>query len=66
MEKSISPYPNKQYSNFYRSIKLQLTLKREDRVLIKDFVNWAFKEYERLQQESPIINENTIIEFKEK
>ena len=57
---------SKQYSNFYRSIKLQLTLKREDRVLIKDFVNWAFKEYERLQQESPIINENTIIEFREK
>ncbi len=29
---------SKQYSNFYRSIKLQLTLKREDRVLIKDFI----------------------------
>jgi hypothetical protein len=57
---------SKQYSNFYRSIKLQLTLKREDRVIIKEFVNWAFKEYERLQQEAPIVNENTIIEFKEK
>ena len=56
---------SKQYSNFYRSIKLQLTLKREDRVIIKEFVNWAFKEYERLQQEAPIVNENTIIEFKE-
>jgi len=57
---------SKQYSNFYRSIKLQLTLKREDRVIIKEFVNWAFKEYERLQQEAPIVNENTIIEFREK
>lgn len=55
----------KQYSNFYRAIKLQLTLKREDRVIIKDFINWAFKEYEKLQQEAPIVNENTIIEFKE-
>tara|TARA_B100000927_G_scaffold193992_1_gene156499 strand:- start:391 stop:1017 length:627 start_codon:yes stop_codon:yes gene_type:complete len=53
----------KQYANFYRSIKLQLTLKRNDRVKIKDFVNWAFKEYEKLQQEAPIINEKTILQF---
>lgn len=53
----------KQYSNFYRSIKLQLTLKRNDRVKIKEFINWAFKEYEKLQQEAPIINEKTILQF---
>lgn len=53
----------KQYSNFYRNIKLQLTLKRNDRVKIKDFINWAFKEYEKLQQEAPIINEKTILQF---
>ena len=56
---------SKQYSNFYRAIKLQLVLKREDRVSINDFLNWAIKEYEKLQQEAPIINENTITEFKE-
>ena len=57
---------SKQYSNFYRSIKLQLALRREDRVAIKEFVNWAFKEYEKMQQEAPIINDTTIKEFREK
>ena len=57
---------SKQYSNFYRAIKLQLSLKREDRVAIKEFVNWAFKEYEKMQQEAPVINETTIKEFREK
>ena len=57
---------SKQYSNFYRAIKLQLALKREDRVAIKEFVNWAFKEYEKMQQEAPVINETTIKEFREK
>ena len=33
---------------------------------INDFVNWAFKEYERLIQESPLINESTIETFKKK
>ena len=57
---------SKQYSNFYRAIKLQLALKREDRVAIKEFVNWAFKEYEKMQQEAPVINDTTIKEFREK
>ena len=57
---------SKQYSNFYRSIKLQLALRREDRVSIKEFVNWAFKEYEKMQQEAPVINDITVKEFREK
>lgn len=57
---------SRQYSNFYRIIKLQLALKRDSRSPVNEFVNWAFKEYERLLQESPLINENTIETFKKK
>ena len=57
---------SRQYSNFYRTIKLQLALKKESRSPVNDFVNWAFKEYERLIQESPLINESTIDKFKKK
>ena len=57
---------SRQYSNFYRTIKLQLALKKESRSPVNDFVNWAFKEYERLIQESPLINESTIETFKKK
>ena len=57
---------SRQYSNFYRTIKLQLALKKDSRSPINDFVNWAFKEYERLIQESPLINESTIETFKKK
>ena len=56
---------SKQYMNLYRSIKLQLKLKREDRAPITEFLKWAFKEFEKLQQDAPIINENTINKFKE-
>ena len=41
----------KQVGNYYRSIKLQLALKREDRVPVGEFTNGAFKEYEKLLQE---------------
>lgn len=57
---------SRQYSNFYRSIKLQLALKKESRTPVNEFVNWAFKEYERLLQESPLINDKTIEKFKKK
>lgn len=57
---------SRQYSNFYRTIKLQLALKKESRSPVNDFINWAFKEYERLIQESPLINESTIETFKKK
>lgn len=57
---------SRQYSNFYRTIKLQLALKKDSRSPVNDFVNWSFKEYERLLQESPLLNENTIENFKKK
>ena len=45
---------SRQYSNFYRIIKLQLALKKDSRSQVNDFVNWSFKEYERLLEESPL------------
>tara|TARA_Y100000591_G_scaffold331715_1_gene366521 strand:- start:11386 stop:12096 length:711 start_codon:yes stop_codon:yes gene_type:complete len=57
---------SKQYSNFYRAVKLQLALKRDNRVPVAEFTNWAFKEYEKLLQESPPIKKITIEDFKNK
>jgi len=56
----------KQFGNYYRSIKLQLALKREDRVPLGEFTNWAFKEYEKLLQESPPVKTITIENFRER
>ncbi len=57
---------SKQYSNFYRTIKLQLSLKRDDRMPVSEFIKWAYKEYEKLVNEAPLLNETTIQSFKEK
>lgn len=57
---------SKQYSNFYRTIKLQLSLKRSDRTPASEFVKWAYKEYEKLVNEAPPLKETTIQCFKEK
>lgn len=54
----------KQFGNYYRSIKLQLALKREDRVPVGEFTNWAFKEYEKLLQEAPPVKMVTVDNFK--
>ena len=56
----------KQFGNYYRSIKLQLALKREDRVPVGEFTNWAFKEYEKLLQESPPVKTITVENFRER
>ena len=55
---------SKQYSIFYRTIKLQLALKKDERILANEFIGWAFKEYEKLLNDAPIINTTTIDEFK--
>lgn len=57
---------SKQYSNFYRTIKLQLSLKRSDRTPASELVKWSYKEYEKLVNEAPALNETTIQSFKEK
>ena len=55
---------SKQYSNYYRTIKLQLSLKRKDRTPASEFVKWSYKEYEKLVNESPALKERTIEIFK--
>lgn len=57
---------SKQYLDFYRKIKLQLSLKRVDRTPASEFIKWAYKEYEKLVNEAPLLNETTIQSFKEK
>ena len=55
---------SKQFGNYFRSIRMQLSLKASDRVPVNEFTNWAFKEYEKLIQEAPPLNSKTIDEFK--
>jgi len=56
---------SKQFGNYFRSIRMQLSLKSSDRVPVNEFTNWAFKEYEKLIQEAPPLNSKTIDEFKQ-
>jgi len=55
---------SKQFGTFYRYITLQLGMSREDRDSADKLSNWALKEYERLQQESPPILTQSIELFK--
>ncbi len=57
---------SKQYSNYYRTIKLQLSLNRNDRTQVSEFVKWSYKEYEKLVNEAPPLKETTIETFKKK
>jgi hypothetical protein len=52
-----------QYAKFYRSIDLELSLEREDRAPVLDFVNKCKDEYDRLLSESPDIPPECIVEF---
>jgi hypothetical protein len=52
-----------QYAKFYRSIDLELSLDREDRAPVLDFVNKCKDEYDRLLSESPDIPPECIVEF---
>jgi hypothetical protein len=54
-----------QYAKFYRSIDLELSLDREDRAPVLDFVNKCKDEYDRLLSESPDIPPECIVEFNE-
>ena len=57
---------SKQYGSFYRYMTLQLGMNREDRLPADQLSDWALKEYERLQQDSPQIAEIHIKKFKDK
>ena len=56
----------KQFGSFYRYMTLQLNMSRADRVPADELTNWALKEFERLQQDSPSIDGDSISKFKKK
>lgn len=56
----------KQFGSYYRNMILQLGMTREDRNPSDVLSDWALKEYERLQQESPNLGGSTVKLFKSK
>ncbi len=56
----------KQFGSFYRYMTLQLGMSREDRDPADVLTTWALKEYERLQQEAPPIDADSIALFNKK
>ena len=52
-----------QYAKYYRSIDLEMSLERKDRIPVLDFVNKCKEEYDRLLSESPDIPAETIEAF---
>lgn len=57
---------SRQYGSFYRTITLQLSMTRNERQSCQIFSNWALKEYEKLQQDSPVVLNSVIKDFKSK
>ena len=56
----------KQFGSFYRYMTLQMNMSRTDREPADVLTSWALKEYERLQNESPLIDSASIKLFKSK
>ena len=56
----------KQFGTFYRYITMQMNMSREDRDPAHVLTAYAFKEYERLQQEAPPLSGKSITAFKAK
>lgn len=54
----------KQFGSYYRYMTLQLGMSREDRLPSNQLCDWALKEYERLQQDSPAVSGESIEIFK--
>lgn len=52
-----------QYAKYYRSIDLELSLERKDRMCVIEFVNKCKEEYDRLLSESPDVPYESIIAF---
>lgn len=57
---------SRQYGSFYRTITLQLSMSRNERQSCPIFTSWALKEYEKIQQDSPIVLKSVIRKFKRK
>ena len=54
----------KQFGSFYRYMTLQMGMSREDRIPASQLTEFALKEYERLQQDSPPVGSDVIALFK--
>ena len=57
---------SKQFGSYYRYMTLQMGMSREDRDPADALSVWALKEYERLQQEAPNLNGDSVALFKKK
>ena len=57
---------SKQFGSYYRYMTLQMGMSREDRDPADALSVWALKEYERLQQEAPNLNGDSVALFKNK
>lgn len=55
---------SKQFGTFYRYMILQLSMSRDQRDPPEMLTNWALKEYERLLQEAPPIEDKSVCLFK--
>tara|TARA_Y100000389_G_scaffold199514_2_gene238028 strand:- start:2415 stop:3146 length:732 start_codon:yes stop_codon:yes gene_type:complete len=56
----------KQFGSFYRYMTLQMNMSREDREPADILTAWALKEYERLQNDAPLIDNKSLNLFKNK
>ena len=54
----------KELFNLYRSIKIQLSLKKKDRIQANEYIKWVYKLYDKLTNDSPYITNSTIEHFK--
>lgn len=54
----------KELFNLYRSIKIQLALRKEDRIQANEYIKWVYKLYDKLTNDSPYITNSTIEHFK--
>lgn len=56
---------SKELSNLYRSVKLQLSLRRTERGDASDYIKWVYKSYDRLCSDSPPVTDKTVERFKQ-
>ena len=56
----------KQFGSFYRYMTLQMNMSREDREPADVLTAWALKDYERLQNDAPLIDNRSLNLFKNK
>ena len=57
---------SKQFGNFYRYIKLQMGLSREERLPSYQLTEYSLKEYERLMTDAPLLSNESIQLFKDR